>query len=181
MRVYAAVLFTTACTHHHVMTSLRPISASAEASAQLEDGRVVEVHAAPTPEGARWMKQDKAARTSVIVESTDIRSYTTVSHGRGALEGLAVTGLSGAALGVVTGLASGDDKCNQDFCIFLFTAREKAVVGGVVFGGLGIVLGALIGAIVGSRDVYEAESAHVPRISTTIAPGRAGAGLSWTF
>ena len=183
MRVWPAVLMATACTHHHPVTTLLPVSPSAEATAQLGDGRVVAVRAAPTPEGPRWMEQaELPSGTSIIVENTDIRSYATVSHGRGAVEGAVLGGLGGAALGAVLGLASGDDTCSEhSICFFKFTAGTKAVLGGVVLGGLGAALGGLLGAVNGSRDVYELDPGYGPHVSAMILPGRAGAGVSWSF
>jgi hypothetical protein len=154
MRVCVALLFATACTHHHRVTTLPPTSPSATTAAQL---------------GATGA-------------SADMRNYTTISRGRGAVEGLALGGAGGAAIGAVIGLASGDDTCARDsFCILRFSAGDKAVFGAIGLGSLGLGLGALIGAVAGSRDVYELDSALVPRVSTTIAPGRAGGALSWSF
>jgi hypothetical protein len=183
MRACAAVLFVSACTHHRPVATLLPVSASDEATAQLGDGRDVKIHAAATPAGAHWVTQGEVPDASgAIVETAHMRSYTTVSHGRGALEGVAIGAASGALLGAVTGLASGDDHCAEDsFCLFQFTANEKAVLGGVAFGGIGLALGALLGAMIGSRDVYEIDPLYMPRVSTTIAPGRASGGLSWSF
>jgi hypothetical protein len=184
MRACAAVLlFATACTHHHPVTTLHPISPEASATAQLGDGRDVAVRAEPTPEGARWIEQGETPTTTgVIVESADMRSYTTVSRGRGAVEGVALGGLGGATLGAVLGFAGGDDTCQSgSFCILKFSARDKAFLGGVALGAIGAALGGLIGALAGSRDVYEPDPGYMPRVSAMIAPGRAGAGLSWTF
>jgi hypothetical protein len=182
MRVCVAVLFVTACTHHYPVTTLNPASASEEATAQLADGHNVEVRATATPAGPRWIPEGETTATSRIIETTDLRSYTTVSRGRGLAQGLALGGLSGAALGVVTGLASGDDRCPEgNFCLLLFTAKDKAVLEGIAFGGLGLLLGGLLGALVGSHDVYELDSTHMPRISASVAPGHAGGGLSWSF
>ena len=183
MKVCAAVVLATACTHHHPVTTLLPASPSDEAIAQLGDGRDVPVRAAATPQGARWIAQDMTvAGTSVVVESANIRSYTTVSRGRGLAEGLALGGLGGAALGIVLGLADGDDKCPPDnFCLIQFSAGAKAAIGGIALGGIGLVLGGLLGVAVGSHDVYEIDPAYVPRVSATIAHGRTNGGLSWSF
>ena len=158
MRVCAALLLATACTHHHPVTTLRPTSRTA------------------TPDDGR------AGPPGPIVDSAEVRSFTTVSHGRGALEGLLLGGASGLALGVGIGLAGGDDHCNaSSFCIFQFSAGEKALIGGLALGATGLALGAVVGAVIGSHDVYELDSGFVPRVSTTIGPGRAGGGLSWSF
>jgi hypothetical protein len=122
------------------------------------------------------------AEPGAIVESANMRSYTTVSHGRGAVEGLALGVLGGVAIGAGIGFASGDDTCPESsFCILRFSAGDKAVLGAIGFGSIGLGLGTLIGAVIGSRDVYELDSAFVPRVSTMIAPGRAGGALSWSF
>lgn len=183
MKVCVAVLLVTACTHHHPVTTLLPVSPSDEATADLANGRSVNVRAAPTPAGTRWVARDEApAGASVIVESTDMRSYTTVSHGRGFAEGLGLGALAGTVLGVVIGAASGDDKCPpENFCLIELSAGAKAALGGIVLGGLGVLVGGLLGAVVGSRDVYALDSAYVPHVSAMIAPGRAGGGLSWSF
>ena len=55
-----------------------------------------------------------------------------------------------------------------------FTAKEKAEIGGIVFGLGGAIVGALIGAARGSTDVYTYDS---PRIG--IAPTSGGAQLSF--
>jgi hypothetical protein len=183
MRVCAAILLVTACTHHHPVATLLPMSTSGEATAQLSDGHDVEVRAAPTAAGARWIAQGETpatpVRAGVTVESADMRSYTTVSRGRGAVEGLALGVLGGAAIGVGIGLASGNDDPTR--CFICFSAGDKAILGGFALGSIGLAVGTLLGVMIGSRDVYEVDPAHMPRISTMIAPGRAGAGLSWSF
>jgi hypothetical protein len=188
MRVCAALLLATACTHHHPETTLRPTSLLTEATAQLVNDREVKLRVASTPDGLRWVQRTatpddgRAGPPGAIVDSAEMRSFTTVSHGRGALEGLLLGAASGLALGIGIGLASGDDHCNPNsFCLFQFSAGEKATVGGLVLGTTGLALGALVGAVIGSHDVYELNSGFVPRVSTTIGPGRAGGGLSWSF
>ena len=95
MRVCAALLLATACTHHHPVTTLRPTSRTA------------------TPDDGR--------------------------------------------------------------------AGPPGPIGGLALGATGLALGAVVGAVIGSHDVYELNSGFVPRVSTTIGPGRAGGGLSWSF
>jgi hypothetical protein len=89
--------------------------------------------------------------------------------------------LHGPAVAQVIGLASGDDRCpEQSFCI-QFSARDKAAFVGFALGGVGLVVGGLLGVLVGSHDVYELDSASVPRVSAMLAPGLTGGGLSWSF
>lgn len=187
MRVCVPLLLATACTHHYAVPTLLPTSAAVEATAQLVHDGEVELRAARTPDGIRWVQRtphdDGGARApAVIVDADAIRSYTTVSHGRGALEGLALGAASGIAAGVAIGLASGDDHCNSDsFCILQFSAGDKALIGAAVLGSIGLGLGAALGAVIGSRDVYERGSGAVPRMSAIVAPGRAGGALTWSF
>jgi hypothetical protein len=183
MRRCALLVLATACTHHQPVKTLLPATPSTKAIAKLGDGREVEVLATPTPEGLRWVSQDKAdPKRGTIVDPADMRGYTTFHHGRGLLEGFGVGLLGGAAVGIALGLASGDDTCApESFCLFQFTAGEKAALGGIVLGTVGLALGGVIGAIAGSRDFHERNTAYVPRVTATLAPGHAGGGLSWAF
>ena len=62
--------------------------------------------------------------------------------GRGAGFGI----LIGAGIGGVLGFADGDDDCAEaGWCFIEFSAGEKALLGGVVMGGLGGVIGGLVG------------------------------------
>ena len=164
---------------------MHPTLAVTEATAELADGTLVEVHAAPTPEGYRWIVHGTPAGgwvSGTRVESTSIRSYTTVSHVGGMVEGLLLGGLGGVVVGGAVGLSRGDDTCPaESFCLFNFSAADKAVIGGIVLGGIGLVLGGLAGAVAGSRDVYRLDPGHMPRVSAAIEPGHAGATLSWSF
>ena len=87
--------------------------------------------------------------------------------------------LFGLAVGITTGVALGlgvsGDNC---FCP---PTHEAVIVGGGVLGGAGLVLGGLLGALIGSHDVYQLDASYAPRISTAVAPGQASAGLTWSF
>lgn len=48
------------------------------------------------------------------------------------------------------GIASGDDPDG----LISFSAEEKALLGAVVFGAAGIVVGTVVGALRGSRDIF---------------------------
>jgi len=62
-------------------------------------------------------------------------------NGARALRGAAWGFGGGALVGATIGLASGDDEGT----FFAFSAEEKAVIGGVTFGAMGVVVGTLIG------------------------------------
>jgi hypothetical protein len=89
----------------------------------------------------------------VPIEALRQISHLSPGHPRamGALQGLGLGLLVGAATGAMIGLASGDDRCSNDWCIFRLTAAQKAVGGGIVLGGVGLILGTAIGAIVGAH------------------------------
>ena len=65
------------------------------------------------------------------------------SRGRSALRGAGFGLLIGGVGGAFSGLISGDDEPGW----FAFTAEEKALIGGIAFGGMGTVLGGVIGAL----------------------------------
>jgi|GEM_PF-3206564 len=179
MRCCAVLLAATACTHHQPARTLLPETPSTKAVVELGNGRQVEVRATPTPDGLRWVAQDTGAPGfGKVIDAADIRGYTTFHHVRGLFEGAAVAGLTGIAIGATVGYASGDDKC-ASWCIFEFTAREKAGIGALFLGSLGVVLGGALGAVAGSRDFHQLDTA--PRLTATVAPGHAGGALSWRF
>ena len=93
---------------------------------------------------------DPASGAVMNVATPEVTAVQFTRHGRGALEELGIGLLSGAAMGALVGFASGDD----DPGILAFTAEEKALLGGVFFGGIGGLLGLSFGAAIGSKDVY---------------------------
>ena len=177
------MVLATACTHHSQTTTLLPTRPSMTAVAELRDGREVEVLATQTPEGLRWVAQGRTrTATSRVVDPADMRSYTTIHRGRGAVEGLAIGALAGIAVGALIGLSSGDDHCaNDSVCLIEFTARQKAVVDAFGLGFVGTGVGAVLGAALGSRDRRVLDPTYVPRVTPTLASGRAGGALSWSF
>lgn len=62
--------------------------------------------------------------------------------------GLLIGAASGALLGVIAGYINGDDipRNGGTFCLFCFTAAEKAKAGAIIFGSLGGAIGAGVGA-----------------------------------
>jgi len=60
------------------------------------------------------------------------------------------------------------------------SASDKAVILGVVIGGIGGLAGLVLGAVSGTHEIHVG-SADVPRISPTMLPGGAGAMASWSF
>ena len=87
---------------------------------------------------------------------------------RNFLKGAAIGAVSVGSLGAVIGLGSGDDD-PDDF--LAFTAGEKAMINAIYLGGLGLVMGTLIGAIVKTEKW---ESVPVDRIRIGISPQRQG-------
>lgn len=104
------------------------------------------------------------------------------SHLRGALQGAGIGVLAGATTGALLGYSAGDDEpCGEQepFLCLRFTAKEKAVFG-AFYGGLpSAAVGLVVGAVVGSRDVYEYDA--VPQIKATVGSDHVGASASWRF
>lgn len=98
-----------------------------------------------TPDSTWW--QDKAARTPLSVSTSAVAEIHIVNRERGVLQGFGVGALFGAALGAMAGGGS----CQGDS---FFTPGTCMLIGGGVLGGIGLLLGAGIGQIRGSRTVY---------------------------
>jgi hypothetical protein len=176
------IMLWTACTHAHTVAALHPGLSSVAATAELADGRNVEVRAASTPDGPRWFVRPSVVGAPwTVVDSPVLRRYTVVRHGRGAFEGGFWGGLLGTALGAIIGYAAGDTPCEGLGCLH-FNAEANAVLAAVGFGYIGIGVGTAIGAYRGSLDVYQIESEDAPpESSTRIVPIRSGAALAWSF
>lgn len=123
------------------------------------------------------------ATTEVVERSGDAdiveTEVTSVDHVRGLLEGAGLGLLIGGGIGVVSGYAQGNDPCDG-VCILAFSAGDKAVLEGIVLGGIGGAVGAVFGGIIGHR-VTETYTAAVPRV--TVAPNHDGltASATWRF
>jgi hypothetical protein len=98
----------------------------------------------------------------------EVRGYTVTRHGRGALEGAVIGAAVGALAGALVGASQGSDPAPVPMCTDLdggvicttigghgLSAGEKAAIGGVGLGVLGGGVGALIGALVGHTDRFE--------------------------
>jgi len=89
-----------------------------------------------------------------------VRIVARKNHGRGALIGLGEGLLMGAAFGALLGFASGDGPPCQS-CTWC-CGRLSAAFGAVVLGAVGGSLGALIGLLVGSEEIYRFSAPALP-------------------
>jgi hypothetical protein len=86
--------------------------------------------------------------------------------------GFAIGFTGGALVGIVTGLADGDDVCEPgSWCFFQMSAEEKALAGAVGFG----VLGGLAGGIIGAAWPGERWQRIAPQAHWTLTPTRGSA------
>jgi len=171
--VVALTTVTTACTHHQSFRTL-PDQAGKEVEVTTQNGTELVAHVDVSP-GGYGLREPSGQ----VLAFENVREVVAVKRGRGALEGLGIGALIGAGTGVVMGLASGDDEC-EGFCLFQMTAEEKAVVGGILMGGLGSVVGLVVGAVRGSRDVYSFGSEQQFKVTPSGPPGSV-AGATVTF
>ena len=95
-------------------------------------------------------------RRSVPVDA--LRAIRYSRPGTGAYQGMGIGLLTGAALGAVAGLASGDDNCpssgsfsSGSWCFFRFSAQEKAGLGAVGLGLVGMLVGGIVGGLAGAH------------------------------
>ena len=84
-----------------------------------------------------------------IVPTSKIQYITVLNRGRGAWEGFGLFLIAGTALGLV-GYFSGDDPSG----FMSFTAEEKLKLSFLAGLGWGALIGAPIGALIGSKDKY---------------------------
>jgi len=148
-----AVLAVAACAHTYADQTELPedVLAADQVSIELRSGRSLEAHAEGRGNALVWRGKDNER-----VSAAEVRAVERVSIGRGATDGLAVGFGVGAALGVVGGLASGDDPpCQAFLCLLRLSATDKALILGAGLGLVGGLVGAIAGAAAGSTVRYE--------------------------
>lgn len=97
------------------------------------------------------------------------------TRGRGALRGLGIGFAAGAVGGVVLGLASGDDPPGG---FIIFTAEEKALLGGAFLGATVGLVGAAIGAAAPGQLW---EPVPLPGVASVGASRDGGVALGYTL
>jgi len=199
----ATVALMAACTHRRRVSLLPRDFLGKTVEVRLRDGRSTKAHAERTPHGIVWRierpRHDEPQFTSsttrwktgpqdradsrerrpdlerIVVSWRDLREVTEVSHGRGAVEGLAV----GAGIGLSIGILA----------VLLYDSgpppREDGggvptELAAVAVGSAGALLGLLIGAAIGSRLVYELDEPDGTDVSAGGPPGSV-VGASVTF
>jgi hypothetical protein len=118
---------------------------------QKTDGQQVRGELIAVKQNSLLLKESESG-ADVSVDIADIKTITIVKKskvGKGAGFGF----LGGASLGVVIGLASGDDPPG----FMSYTAGDKAAFLGIAFGLIGMILGAAEGASAGADQKIQIE------------------------
>lgn len=159
-------LVVTACTHERPITELHRV-AGKRVTVETYNHEDIQAVAIRAPDGVTF------ANDAGVLPPTSVSRVIERRHGRGALEGAGIGFAIGAVAGAVLGLADGDDECpDTGWCFFVFSAEEKAVLGGATFGSIGGLVGLVVGAVSGSQFVYSYGD-HI-RITPTGPPGSVG-------
>ena len=135
-------------------TVLIPFSSAAAQTLQARAGDRVRVTAPPSGLANQIARVESVRNDTLVLQlKNETRSVPIaalsrldVSTGRHrhTLQGAGIGGLGGAALGAISGYASGDDDPNQ---FLAMTAGGKAALGAVLIGGVGLVVGSVVGAL----------------------------------
>jgi small nuclear ribonucleoprotein (snRNP)-like protein len=119
---------------------------------KMKDGRTVEGELLAV-KGDLLIMMEASSLTGVEVQLGEAL-YLKVNKKSKFLQGLELGFLSGAATGGVIGLLSGDDEKGW----FAMTAEEKALLGALGFGILGMSIGGIAGAIAGIDESIDLTS-----------------------
>jgi hypothetical protein len=173
LRVGLALLVMSACTYQRKLSDAYDLSGAV--TVESHKGEVVKAVVVNTDAGLVLL----AANGDPLARD-EVAKVTEVRRVRGALEGLGIGFGVGAVLGAGIGFADGDDECSSEgWCILIFSAEEKAMLGGFAFGVIGGGLGLLIGAMTGSRFIYE--NGERPPMIRPVGPPGSVAGMTVTW
>ena len=156
--VVVVALALAGCTHSRPLDAASPesrthVNARAEgesARITLHDGEEVRargLHVAP--DVTTWLDPDTDEMRSV--PTSELASVQFTDRGRGALEGLGLGTAIGAAFGASVGVYLG---AKDDGSFIQFSPATDALIGSVLFGGIGAIIGGIAGLDQGSRTVY---------------------------
>jgi hypothetical protein len=120
----------------------------AELATDHQTGRAAIAIDARSPTDIRFVASD-----SSIVPFERVQKVVDVSHGLGTLEGAGLGLGAGLLLGLVYGGTRSLDTYEQSMdCTIVCNHGDAAKVGALMFGALGLIVGAATGALVGARD-----------------------------
>lgn len=105
---------------------------------------------------------ESSSASDVSLELSEIDTVRIVKKAK-VLKGIGIGFAAGAGTGAVVGFASGNDEPGG---FFNFTAGEKALIVGAALGTVGVILGAIFGAVAGSDQTLA--------VSGTFGSKRAG-------
>lgn len=141
------LLFVSACTRSHSIGTLQP---GTRVDVRTTDLHVRSATVAPHPTEVVFV--DDAGQT---IRPGHIARVSRTNHKRGAIDGALAGGIAGIIVGAAIGASAGSDECSDPMlCIMPLSAYDKAGLAGGALGILGAGAGALIGAVIGSTDVY---------------------------
>ena len=127
----------------------------------LADGRALKVSSLQaTPDSTSWFNKDTDRFETVA--TAEIQEIRFVKRGKGALQGLGLGLLTGAVLGAIVARgevtvngATDEQLCGEEgdpfLCYYAVTTKAALAVSMV---GLGSLLGPIVGAVLGSKEVY---------------------------
>jgi len=148
-----SIIVLASCTHlrtYSTLDDINAVSKDRKGLIILANGRGrqgIDFHLAV--DSTRW--RDLNTNKAQSIPTSQIREISIKKGGRGALEGFALGLLIGFGSGAIVGLVSGSDPENSWFA---YSAGEKALGYGIVFGGGAGLLGLPIGAATGSKDKF---------------------------
>jgi hypothetical protein len=163
-----------ACTHERPITELHEVTGN-WVVVETYDHQTVDAVAVAASDGVTFTND------TVLLGPGQVAKVTEIRRGRGAAEGAGIGFVAGAAVGAALGFADGDDECDENghgWCILVFSAGEKAILGGFVLGTIGSLVGLVVGVATGSKFVYS--YGDQVRVTPTGPPGSMG-GATITF
>jgi hypothetical protein len=129
-----------------------------------------------TDTGTRTLVLRDSGGAQVVVPLAEVEKLEVRRSGRGhnAMRGAGLGLLTFGIGGALLGIAEGDDPPG----IMSFSAPEKAMIGALVFGGIGLVGGAIIGGIAGAERWHTVPLRGRP---LSIVPTAQGVGIRYAY
>lgn len=163
------------CSHTQTVHVVPPHLIGHDVEIHTAGGLEADAHAVSMPGGIAWR-----SNAGSPIPGRRVTKVVVTHRVKGALEGLGFGLAGGLAVGVVAAATYKQAPCRPDgFAPCLDFGGLVELAGSIA---AGVVIGPIVGALIGDRDIYKISAApDAPRVSVVPTKAGATAAVAWKF